>query len=814
MVFISIVDYSQSILVHLQQLVAQRENDLRIADSAATSGDCRFANTLPLDQTQSFASRIEAAFRASMATDLGAMQQSWAVSDDASAPPASRRRAADSSEREETGHSGLDQPLQALTEIPPEITRRLFQDYTTRVLPMWPVFHAEELWTAFNDVMTNPASSVARDFYTYTVAMVLAISIVSSTSPSETTPKRLSVQLCKFATQHLSDFPDPSLCTLKAILLRLQYCYLMPDVGDPALLASTAMRIAVDLGLHVNHRRILSPVHARTTGQTQSSFSDADGDEVCESRKLLFWVVYIMERSVCITLCRRSSLDDSHISTPLPQAGENLEAFSAEGDHQSEPSIPSTRRFISPQMSTRLLWVTRLRQLQSEILRVRFLGGRLPDGLAYEEWFRLREAEALEWNSNPSGQARGSRSSNIPEWSQVGTYQTLLMLYRPSPREPWPPADVMVRAFGVAKAFVESAFAHLSKRSIYLPWHGVNQCLQAALVFLFSVRHYRDSLLETRSTSEIVQSSTIFTGIFTFHSQSWSVANAFASLYGRIQQRVMTDLLRPPHRRRSRQPTTSTDELEELLLCQGPAEVGIQQQEEIDVDASLQMDPPGAVPCRQQTESRQMGTSQLFHSPQAQEIGQLDLEGQLPTMILGPTQSLEPPALHQPCLLPYVKYLSDPQSQRQSLRSDNGGQLLQASPSSSTLTSNHNAGPRALMPDTSIIDSLGAACEASNLLPIQTYGTDDVEPTGNSIMPAGTEEGPFPDTAMMDPLSHPIGSSLSSAATDESWLALSSHAGSQGLGSTDDWYTSLLDTSEMVKDAVDPFGYSSSWWLA
>lgn len=594
-------DAGLSIFQYLQQQVETKEAQLGLAarkevpDAALTSlqpttgdvelGGCQSPQFTPIETyvstAHSFAKHVDTLFHAplshAVATSaslfpLDTLLQS--VTDQTNSPSTSFSKA--------NAHRFPHSPAyENLSSVPIELSRHLFQEYLQHVLPKWPAFDADDLWDSFSRCyQLGPNMDECTTFDTYCVAMVLAIWTASSTALAAPKAASTSLRLYRTALRIHPFSAFPSIENIQAALLRVQYFYLMPDAGEPEHFACMAMRMAIDLDLHLQ----CGKRHVSLTSKSTHFL------------ELLFWTVYAVERSVCLTLNRRLGIDDALIDLPLPpehRVGSTLD--DASDGSQSRVRQSQRSQGASPEFPS----VVRLRKLQSEILCVRFLGTKLPNGLTYEVWVRDMETRISHWRGQPSdsgtgplesgdraaraGISEGSDGEQVssnespvrhtgtsqtkPGWFLVGVYQALLLLFRPSPHEPMPPEETLVKCFEIAHRYGESTFEYLRHGSLRLPWHGGHQCLQAGLVLLFAVKHSRKHLLETRGVVQILQAVQVFSSNFTLLSSDWSRILEFRALYDRLQGDVMREIMRPWE-----YPTTkvsaSATELERLVLAQ------------------------------------------------------------------------------------------------------------------------------------------------------------------------------------------------------------------------------------------------------
>ncbi|KAJ9647549.1 hypothetical protein H2204_000178 [Knufia peltigerae] len=487
-------------------------------------------------------------------------------------------------------------PLRDLKAIPVHVANRLFGEYVNRILLIYPAFRPDELWSLFDVVLAEPREATeADDFALYIVTMVLAISVMSNKSYSPPKAYSTSLKLYRYALERQHNFGTSSIQNIQSLVLLIQYCYLMPSAGNPGLLSSAVMRMALDLKLHLDDHDE-NEDHSAGSNITGRSFT-------ATSRRLLFWTVYVLDRSVSFTLHQRLGIAEQFIGVQAPGCEDCLQT----PNNEVQQPQPSDRITSPGRIAIEFVRVVRLRQLQSEIFQVRFMGHKSSRAITEDEWVGLIEKRAMDWlhqlknTGRHDGESQDALAGDAegdeyePGWGLVGYYQALLLLYRPCPVEPEPSEVKLVKCFEAALKLGATTFDYLKKGRLLLPWHGTNQCMQAALVLLFAIKRARRRLVEEKGTAEILQSITLFTTLFAFLSQSWSEAVKFGALYEKLQGEIVRELLRPWDRLPAQSSSLSRPaslRLETLITPQRTSEYHILPSSE---EFPRTQEPPGAV---------------------------------------------------------------------------------------------------------------------------------------------------------------------------------------------------------------------------
>lgn len=159
------------------------------------------------------------------------------------------------------------------TNLPEEVVEKLMAVYTERILPQYPLFLKEEIFGFFQSFRNGTATEDEQ----FIVLMVQAITTASSKSRDYRKSVSLAESLRRDAFNCL-DFGlncnRPATATIQKLLLLAQYGFLLPSSTNLWQVVGDAMRIALELGLHLD-----TPARAGLD------------DKVVEFRKRLFWTV-------------------------------------------------------------------------------------------------------------------------------------------------------------------------------------------------------------------------------------------------------------------------------------------------------------------------------------------------------------------------------------------------------------------------------------------------------------------------------------------------------------------------------------------
>jgi hypothetical protein len=149
-----------------------------------------------------------------------------------------------------------------LDSVPANVADALIKVYVTKILPQYPFFLDEDLYAYQSLVYHGDAEEGADpgqrraglfDFQQraeFVVAMMMAISTLTSKSPNYDRLVSLSKSLYRFALRQYDTLGEPCLFNLQCTMLLCQFANFCPEIAEVWTLKGMAMRMAVALGLH------------------------------------------------------------------------------------------------------------------------------------------------------------------------------------------------------------------------------------------------------------------------------------------------------------------------------------------------------------------------------------------------------------------------------------------------------------------------------------------------------------------------------------------------------------------------------------
>ncbi|KAK7536576.1 fungal-specific transcription factor domain-containing protein [Phyllosticta citricarpa] len=403
----------------------------------------------------------------------------------------------------------------ALDQIPRDVKERLVALYTEKILPLYPFVERQGLWAAFNRVQAGGTSPSKYDIFI--VSMMIAIGMMTSKFSDSAKIASVSQRVFYYALQHTDTLFETSLQNVQGVLFLSEYSYLMPRAARVWDTTGLGMRMSLELGLHRD------PDETSGRGLSESER---------EMRRCVFWALYIFDRSTCVTSHRRLGVADDSISTKYPSGIEG----------------------------TFFLHNIRLRRIQSELWTVNYLRRGLPlltEPGSYEAWAENMESRMKAWG----GEVVGQRSSLSLDWCSIAVAHGLVFLRRPTPRNPHPTPESMLKCFDAATMVASGYWENAHYGFLKYSWHAVHNGFEAAIAMLFVVRHCKEKLIERFGVQKILDTMHLFSSLFVLMSKRWSQAHASLESYERCKAVVMLEFMSPQVASPIR-----NDELDRLIL--------------------------------------------------------------------------------------------------------------------------------------------------------------------------------------------------------------------------------------------------------
>ncbi|KAF1847512.1 GAL4-like transcription factor-like protein [Cucurbitaria berberidis CBS 394.84] len=402
--------------------------------------------------------------------------------------------------------------------MPDEVgANTLLQIYLDRVITQYPIYHRNDVTTAFNSIYHKTASTPGEDSFRnrYIVSIIMAISLSTSARHKVQKANETAYQLVRHAMQWIPEVATNDIPGLQAILILTQYIFLNPRMADLWLLTGLISQAVIDLGLHQelpNDNRV-------------SAFQR-------DMRRRLFWCAWEMEVGVCCIFLRPTSLPIRRIEVNFPLEIDDTAITQASMEPAGRVS-KFTQRIIC-----------RFRLIEADIISVLWLGDPLPKSCtSLEQWIEQCISAMSEWQQ----EIYASRDANkdrglIPRWNEMCLYSDiacpyiLATLYRSSRRIPHPTTSQMmtalINAVKVADGYFRQSEAEAGKiKYVFHPCHHVFNC---ALIFLQGLQRCKQEVADNWSWPQVEEWMHVFAKCFSSIAERWTAAKRCLDEYERL----------------------------------------------------------------------------------------------------------------------------------------------------------------------------------------------------------------------------------------------------------------------------------------
>ena len=376
--------------------------------------------------------------------------------------------------------------------------RKLVDLYFEHTNPQIPILHRGEFMALFDRVYTKSAKDrTPRELYLMNIVFAIGSGIIMDSSgtdnsdfdgsvekmeesPRSKRTKLSGSQQCQpeeyhsSAIVHLESFLSTSAASeghgggleeLQAVLLLAGLALLRPVAPGLWYIIGVALRLSVDLGLHVEDSDPdLDTLDIKMEGDGASTSTRLGRRQwTRDLRRRLWWSVYSLDRLVSVCVGRPFGITDQVITTEFPTLLDDR-------DIKTSGFLKSSLEYSPPTSKLVTHHYFRLRLLQSEILQVlqyrqaqqaRLLGANqgnqfmhtaLPSPFlhhfsSFRDWRADVDRRLREWKAEAPMQADTGVSFN-PLFFDLNYWQAVIMLYRQSLSVPAPLAEELSASTG------------------------------------------------------------------------------------------------------------------------------------------------------------------------------------------------------------------------------------------------------------------------------------------------------------------------------------------------------------------------------
>ncbi|KAK6457566.1 Rac GTPase-activating protein BCR/ABR [Scheffersomyces xylosifermentans] len=388
--------------------------------------------------------------------------------------------------------------------MPKEFLLHCVSTYFRKFHHMYPVLSKSSIlqkcYTAITENGIDTSKLNQED--QFDIYMILALGCKSiergSNIPME---QQVSGYLLTRALDYSSDLSKNNIITLRHLILTTMYSLFNGTEWSTWELTGRMIRLALYLGLN-----------------TRNSKQKLSGDQR-ESRYRLFWCVYIMDRTVSVTLGKPLGIDDDDVSAPLP----------AEGGSEDE-NIPLTNIFI------------RMRKIEGEIMkRVHFgahkISNQKPDNEYREEVFKKLGEDIDGWyhRANTFKHAAVYVNGYPYQWYDTCYHFLMMLVYKPSSLNPYPTNEHWSTVSEACLHTLKGTYGLLQADQIMYHWTTLYRLLSICYTMLYCM-----SKLRIKPSTSLVEIGYCIELLERFGSH-WVVAYKSAETFTKLYQ-VITEI--------------------------------------------------------------------------------------------------------------------------------------------------------------------------------------------------------------------------------------------------------------------------------
>ncbi|KAH7408571.1 GAL4-like transcription factor-like protein [Phaeosphaeria sp. MPI-PUGE-AT-0046c] len=420
------------------------------------------------------------------------------------------------------------QPTKSLFHdiIPNEVgANQLFTNYLDKVITQYPIYHRNDVTTAFNSIYHKKATATAEDSLRnrYIVCIIMAISLNSTARSNVHKANDIAFQLVRHAMLWIPEVATNDIPGLQAVLLLTQYIFLNPRMADLWLLTGLISQAVIDLGLHQE-----LPNDAKVTAYQR------------DMRRRLFWCAWEMEVGVCCIFLRPTSLPIRNIEVDWPLEIDDT-VITQSGVEQGGRVSKFTSKIIC-----------RFRLIEAEIISVRWHGDPIPESMTMAQWEQRCIDHMAQWRHEIHASAQANKEpSLVQRWKEMTLYSDiaypyiLVTLYRQSRHNQNPTTDqtmiALENAVQVADGYFQQSEAEEGRiKYVFHPCHHVFNC---AIIFLQGLQRCKQEVSDKYPWVVVEEWMQMFAKCFSSISERWAAAKRCLDEYDRLLIPVQKDYM-------------------------------------------------------------------------------------------------------------------------------------------------------------------------------------------------------------------------------------------------------------------------------
>ncbi|SCU97098.1 LAMI_0F08878g1_1 [Lachancea mirantina] len=264
---------------------------------------------------------------------------------------------------------------------------------------------------------------------------------------------------------------------LAGTLLIAEYSIMRPNVPGVWYTMGSALRLAVDLGLH-----------AEKLNRNYDPF-------VRDYRRRLFWCTYSLDRQICAYFGRPFGIPEENISAEFPSSLDDGLITTAADNIEDYSLIKST---VVSYKSISLAFF-KIRKIQAQIVQVLYAPkGALPKEFEnLEQWRFIMDHELNNWYTKEIPKTHRKMNCIFkPDLFQLNYHHTKVMLYGLCPKISHLDRRAHEAVYESTKGIIEAYYKLCVAKDINYTWVAVHNLFMAGMTFLYAVHNADKSIVD------------------------------------------------------------------------------------------------------------------------------------------------------------------------------------------------------------------------------------------------------------------------------------------------------------------------------
>ncbi|KAK9461820.1 fungal-specific transcription factor domain-containing protein [Lipomyces oligophaga] len=279
--------------------------------------------------------------------------------------------------------------------------------------------------------------------------------------------------------------------SLQGILLLGLYSIMRPAVPGVWYVLGVALRLCVDLGLHVEGG-VKSWSGTNITPKSNQKESSAPFDaRTLDLRRRLFWCTYAMDRQVGVYLGRPFGIADCSIKVPFPSDLDDV-FITSEGIIDPPENTPPSYKQVA-------VHIFQIRRLQSEVQTILYERAELPRRFAtLKEWQNNMSRRLEEWHKSAPKSSKDMNCDFNLSFLDLNYQQTRLLLHGISPAIPRPSVEAFFIIADASEQVIRAYRQLHREKNINYTWMAVHNLFMAGTSYLYCLYHSKEVRSRTR----------------------------------------------------------------------------------------------------------------------------------------------------------------------------------------------------------------------------------------------------------------------------------------------------------------------------